>query len=64
MINELSEPMSKYLTYPQIAELLNIPLRTLYLYKKEGKAPTTVKVGRHFRVSEEALAVWIAKNTQ
>ena len=55
--------MSTYLTYPQIADLLNIPLRTLYLYKKEGKAPMTLKVGRHFRVSEEALAVWIEQNT-
>jgi excisionase family DNA binding protein len=63
MTSELREPMSTYLTYPQIADLLNIPLRTLYLYKKEGKAPTTVKVGRHFRVSEEALAVWIKQNT-
>jgi excisionase family DNA binding protein len=56
--------MSNFLTYPQIAERLNIPLRTLYLYKKEGKAPETVKVGRHFRVSEESLALWIKQNTQ
>jgi excisionase family DNA binding protein len=60
---ESSETLETYLTYQQIAHRLNIPLRTLYLYNKEGKAPATVKVGRHFRVSEEALAVWITQNT-
>jgi len=64
MAIESREKMANYLSYPQIAERLNIPLRTLYLYKQLGTAPATVKIGRHYRVSEEALAEWLQSNTQ
>ena len=64
MAIEKRQYMATYLSYPQIAERLNIPLRTLYLYKQLGTAPTTVKIGRHYRVSEEALAEWLKSNTQ
>jgi excisionase family DNA binding protein len=54
--------MNNYLSYAEIALQLNIPVRTMYLFRKQGKAPSTVKVGRHLRVSPEALEVWLQQN--
>jgi excisionase family DNA binding protein len=54
--------MEKHYSYTEIAEKLNVPISTLYLYKKEGTGPHTVRVGRHFRVSESDLNVWLATN--
>jgi excisionase family DNA binding protein len=53
--------MEKHLSYAEISEKLNIPLRSLYLYNKEGRGPRTVRVGRHLRVSQDDLEIWLAK---
>ena len=53
--------MEKHLSYAEIAEKLNIPVRSLYLYNKEGRGPRTVRVGRHLRVSPDDLDIWLAR---
>lgn len=56
--------MEKLFSYTEIAELLDIPLSSLYRYKREGTGPETILVGRHYRVSRTALDNWLNKNTQ
>jgi excisionase family DNA binding protein len=55
--------MEPVYSYTEISELLNIPLSSLYRYKREGTGPETILVGKHFRVSRTALDVWLKKNT-
>jgi excisionase family DNA binding protein len=51
--------MEQHYSYMEIAEKLNVPISTLYLYKKDGTGPKTRRVGRHFRVSETDLNIWL-----
>jgi excisionase family DNA binding protein len=54
--------MEKHFSYAEIAEKLNIPLRSLYQYNKEGRGPKTVRVGRHLRVAPEDLETWLQED--
>lgn len=54
--------MEKHYSYTEISEMLKVPISTLYQYKKEGTGPHTARIGRHFRVSESDLKVWLASN--
>ena len=56
--------MENYLTYQEIAIQLNIPLRSLYQYNKDGKGPKTTKIGRHLRVSVSDLEAWLKDQTE
>ena len=55
--------MEKLFSYTEIAEMLGIPLSSLYRYKREGTGPETISVGRHYRVSRTALDKWLSENT-
>lgn len=55
--------MERHLSFAEIAERLNIPLRSLYQYNKEGRGPRTIRVGRHLRVSPEELKDWLEGHT-
>lgn len=51
--------MPEQLSFKLISELYGIPLSSLYLYNREGRGPECVRIGRHFRVSAEALDKWL-----
>lgn len=51
--------MSSYLTFQQIADNLQIPIRSIYQYNKQGVGPKTTKIGRHFRVLESDYEAWL-----
>jgi excisionase family DNA binding protein len=51
--------MPEQLSFKTISELYGIPLSSLYLYNREGRGPECVRIGRHFRVSAEALDEWL-----
>jgi excisionase family DNA binding protein len=51
--------MEKQYRYQELAVLLGVPLNTLYQLRKEGRGPRTQKIGRHFRVSEKDLEIWL-----
>lgn len=49
------------LTVAQLAEMLQIPVSTAYDNLRSGKIPvTTRKIGRHLRLSREAVLAWLA----
>jgi predicted DNA-binding transcriptional regulator AlpA len=52
--------MAKQVSFKWISENYGIPLSSLYLYNRQGRGPKCVRIGRHFRVSEEALDEWLA----
>lgn len=56
------EPIRVY-TLDEVAEVLKITRRTLYTYVKAGKLKA-VKIGREWRVSEDALQDFLNKGTE
>jgi len=52
----------KVYTLDEVAEILKVTRRTLYTYVNEGKL-RAVKMGKYWRVSEEALRAFISTGT-
>lgn len=55
--------MNGYMSFPQIAEDLGVPLRTIYFLNQQGQGPKAIKVGRTFRVAKEDYESWKSENT-
>jgi predicted DNA-binding transcriptional regulator AlpA len=53
--------MEQHYSFKEISASTHIPLRTLYLYRAQGKGPKTVQIGKHLRVSESELTCWLTK---
>lgn len=56
--------MDSYLSFSDIATLLNTPTRTIYHLHKVGKGPKCSKIGRTFRVSQADFESWLESNSQ
>jgi len=52
------------LTPPELAERLQIPLRTLGQWRYSGHGPRYVTVGRHVRYSPEDVEAWLDAQTR
>jgi predicted DNA-binding transcriptional regulator AlpA len=55
--------MNGYMSFPQIAEDLGVPLRTIYFLNQQGQGPKAIKIGRTFRVAVEDYESWKSENT-
>jgi len=54
--------MKKFLTYTEISEHIQIPLRTLYFLNSKGLGPKTYKFGRAYRVHIRDYSAWLARH--
>jgi len=52
--------MDRYLTPPEVSEILRIPVVTLYGWKHRNYGPPTISLGRLLRYPEQGLESWIA----
>lgn len=52
--------LRQLLTSSQIAELLQIPVRTLDDWAYRGEGPPFVRIGRHRRYAPDELERWLA----
>jgi hypothetical protein len=50
--------MRKWLSFKEVAEELQIPLKSLYQYHHNGQGPKTSRFGKHLRVLESDLIAW------
>lgn len=53
--------MQNFLTFKEMAEILQIPVQSIYLYHYRGEGPTVHKFGKHLRVLEEDFSQWQEK---
>jgi excisionase family DNA binding protein len=53
----MTEPV--LLTLEQVAEYLQVPIRTVKEWRYQGKGPRFIRVGRHLRCDPDDLAQWI-----
>jgi excisionase family DNA binding protein len=50
---------SRYLTPVDLAELLGVPVDTIYQSRSRGVGPRGFRVGRHLRFDPHAVREWI-----
>ena len=51
--------MAEDLSFKWISQNYGVPLSSLYLYNRQGRGPKCVRIGRHYRVSQDSLNEWL-----
>ncbi|MEV4225947.1 helix-turn-helix domain-containing protein [Streptomyces bobili] len=49
----------RYLTPADVAELLGVPVETLYQWRRKRTGPPAFRVGRHLRYDPVRLRQWV-----
>ncbi|MCX5526814.1 helix-turn-helix domain-containing protein [Streptomyces bobili] len=49
----------RYLTPADVAELLGVPVETLYQWRRKRTGPPAFRVGRHLRYDPDRLRQWV-----
>ena len=52
-------PLSRLLTVGELADLLQVPPKTIYTWRYKGVAPPAVPIGRYLRFRTEDVAAWL-----
>ncbi|MYD69365.1 MAG: helix-turn-helix domain-containing protein [Acidobacteria bacterium] len=55
--------LAAILTVSEVAEFLRVPRKTVYQLVRSGELPA-FKAGRHWRVTREAVGIYIASATR
>ncbi|MGH4027437.1 helix-turn-helix domain-containing protein [Actinomycetota bacterium Odt1-20B] len=56
----MSRPLPpRYLTPVDVADLLGVPLETVYQWRRKHTGPRGFRVGRHLRYDPEDVRVWV-----
>jgi predicted DNA-binding transcriptional regulator AlpA len=53
----------RFLTPAQLADLLGVPVQTLYQWRYLGTGPPGFRVGRHLRYDPVAVRRWVDEQT-
>jgi excisionase family DNA binding protein len=53
--------MEKLLSVHEVAELLGVPVPTVYRWRYEGTGPIGLKVGRHVRYDPADVRRWLSE---
>jgi len=51
---------SRLLTIEEVADLLQLPVNTLYQWRSRGDGPPGMRLGRHVRYSPEGVERWLS----
>jgi excisionase family DNA binding protein len=54
----------RYLTPVDLAELLGIPVETVYQWRRKHTGPRGFRVGRHLRFDPEDVRAWVASQME
>ncbi|GGO47952.1 hypothetical protein GCM10012287_21800 [Streptomyces daqingensis] len=54
----------RYLTPVDLAELLGIPVETVYQWRRKHTGPRGFRVGRHLRFDPEDVRAWVASRME
>lgn len=52
-------PLSRLLTVQELADLLQVPTKTIYTWRYNGVGPPAVPMGRYLRFRTEDVVVWL-----
>ncbi|WP_017974326.1 helix-turn-helix transcriptional regulator [Actinopolyspora halophila] len=48
-------------TITEVADYLQVPAKTLYSWRSDGKGPTGYRIGRHIRYRWDDIDEWLRK---
>ncbi|MDP9301773.1 MAG: helix-turn-helix domain-containing protein [Actinomycetota bacterium] len=51
--------LSRLLTVPELADLLQVPTKTIYTWRYNGVGPPAVPMGRYLRFRTEDVVAWL-----
>jgi excisionase family DNA binding protein len=54
-----SQPNPKLLSPAELAEYLDVPLRTVYVWRSVGTGPRGIRVGKHVRYRPADVDRWL-----
>ena len=54
--------MEKLLTLAEVAEMLGVPVATLYQWRYHGTGPVGIRVGRHVRYRTADVDAWLEEH--
>lgn len=54
-----TEPIERLLEPQEVAEILGVPISTLYRWKYARKGPQAIRVGKHLRYRREDVQRWL-----
>ncbi|MEW1903319.1 helix-turn-helix domain-containing protein [Streptomyces sp. NPDC086147] len=54
----------RYLTPEDIAELFDVPLETVYHWRKKRTGPPGFRVGRHVRYDPATVRAWVTQQSE
>ncbi|WP_030717405.1 helix-turn-helix domain-containing protein [Streptomyces sp. NRRL F-2580] len=54
----------RYLTPDDVAELFDVPVETVYQWRKKRTGPPGFRVGKHLRYDPADVHAWIAEQKQ
>lgn len=57
---EVISMAEKLLTLAEVADLLSVPIGTLYSWRHRGEGPRGYKMGRHVRYSRASVDAWLS----
>jgi excisionase family DNA binding protein len=52
-------PLSRLLTVQELADLLQVPTKTIYTWRYKGVGPPAVPMGRYLRFRTEDVVEWL-----
>ncbi|WP_280699349.1 helix-turn-helix domain-containing protein [Kitasatospora sp. GP82] len=55
---------ARYLEPEDIAEIFQVPLETVYQWRRKRTGPPGFRVGRHLRYDPTEVAQWVANQTR
>jgi excisionase family DNA binding protein len=56
--------LPRLLTVQDLADLLQVPPKTIYAWRYKGVGPTAVPVGKYLRFRPEDIAAWLETRAQ
>lgn len=59
MPTSASEKLPRLLTVRELSQTLGVPKWRIYELLAQGKGPPHLRIGRTYRVAEDAVALWI-----
>ena len=57
--NAAHRPLSRLLTVQELADLLQVPTKTIYTWRYKRVGPPAVSIGRYVRFRAEDVAAWL-----
>jgi excisionase family DNA binding protein len=55
------ENVEKLLTISEVAEMLGVPVATLYGWRYRGEGPSGYRIGRHVRYRRAKVEAWLER---